>query len=152
MITIQCVGRPRWVQYQVVLGAGLWISDNLQHTWFTSWRRWCTSPITALIMLLQEELQISHGAREKELNKQRAVDRARVRDPSNRQKIVSLFGILDWFLDVLGFPQLYSWSLSTTAYCDVMVNYDQCRLYLISWSHLSCSCVIHSTCTTLGVA
>lgn len=67
-------------------------------------------------MLLQEELQISHGAREKELNKQRAVDRARVRDPSNRQKIVSLFGILDWFLDVLGFPQLYSWSLSTTAY------------------------------------
>ncbi|XP_065914456.1 CBY1-interacting BAR domain-containing protein 1-like [Dysidea avara] len=35
----------------------------------------------------KEELQISHGAREKELNKQRTVDRARVRDPSNRQKI-----------------------------------------------------------------
>jgi len=45
-------------------------------------------------MLLQEELQISHGAREKELSKQRTVDRARVRDPSNRQKIVSLLGVL----------------------------------------------------------
>ena len=46
-----------------------------------------------MLLLLQEELQISHGAREKELNKQRTVDRARVRDPSNRQKIVSLLGI-----------------------------------------------------------
>ena len=44
-----------------------------------------------MIFLSQEELQVSHSAREKELNKQRAVDRVRVRDPANRQRIVSLF-------------------------------------------------------------
>ena len=45
--------------------------------------------VVYVVILSQEELQVSHSAREKELNKQRAVDRVRVRDPANRQRIVS---------------------------------------------------------------
>lgn len=73
------------------------IYDGLLDTYISG----SSNTVVYMIFLSQEELQASHGAREKELNKQRAVDRVRVRDPANRQRIVSLLGYQGLKLDLV---------------------------------------------------
>ena len=42
-----------------------------------------------LYVYTQEELRETHTVGEKEVNKQRNLDRARIRDPANRKRLVS---------------------------------------------------------------
>lgn len=48
-----------------------------------------SSPLSLSLSLDQEELRTSHSVREREVNKQRNLDRVRLRDPANRKRIVS---------------------------------------------------------------
>ena len=62
---------------------------KIKETRLTSTPKFLIDLLLLILHCLQEELRASHSVREKEVNKQRNLDRVRIRDPANRKRIVS---------------------------------------------------------------